>query len=960
MTAAHHAGDTGHNALGVPDFGQYRLGIELGHGASGRVFECTTPGTDETYAVKVVDLRHLRLSGGTDRVLKNLRREVKILKSLPAHANIVRMIDSLEQDAFFYLVLELVSGGDLFSLLMHRSGPRPRLHEKEAAYVFGQLLDGLAFLHGHRVVHRDLKLENILIANEWREGIYEYYRVKITDFGLSKAMGSGLVEAHSVVGTRRYAAPEILMGSNYDFRVDLWSLGVVLYILLVGRYPHDKPTVVQQEFLEDVVSRVECSTTARTILDGLLRLDPTRRYSLDRLKEFKWKGEEARGGRIQAFSDDPPSGRIQSQLSSAQTESLFGSQEWQAPPGAPGPEPSMSGLEPESDARPAVQARQPSVLMPSATSILGLDEDPPGRMSPARTAAAAAAPLNLGVGGASSSSAGRGSSADSGQQPASSGLDRPPLPRRRKKKPDADSENEMGSSKAQPSHPPQDYDDGGQRYQDAHDETSREGRRFSREDTAFRETQEREGRGSSRGRAEDRSRTTGRVVPPPARDEATSKRSSPDVGPTSAVPKHPLPTAVLPPPPRRPQTVRQEDADSSVNAVAAQLVRDNLDLGKEAGTSLSNVHVTENEALVHIVIPERYAGILLGKAGGRMRQVKASSGCNVWMTPRDGNANRMIVVVGEPANNVAAQGHFVDFLSQELAHQGLALQDLTIVMFLPADKVGIVVGKSGSGLQHIHRVSATKVNVLREEMDGKRLCTIVGTFENILVAERLIFEMIGQPLPPASAGKGPVPGLHAATSSQEQSGMPVSLSAAITSATGGKSKAISPITTVPLQSAPGSSSRKRPRQDGPPEAPSAAVPRVVPPPSHPPASSSSAAPPAAHHMPPPARPPPARTSGAPPARSGGAANSSATTAKSGSSSGSQLSFKSAAAAHKKHVLQQKQTQGVYHASSSQADGGAPSAAAVVPPPPPPQNSKAARRSQIKAEEFRGTSAKAGR
>mmetsp|Transcript_7381 Transcript_7381/g.13115 ORF Transcript_7381/g.13115 Transcript_7381/m.13115 type:complete len:849 (-) Transcript_7381:86-2632(-) len=792
MTAA----AAGSNPPAVPHFRadrEYHLGNELGHGASGRVFECTCTDSDETFAVKVVDMRHLRLSGGTDRVLKNLRREVKILKSLPTHANIVRMVDSLEKDEFFYLVLELVSGGDLFSALMHRAGPRPRLLEKEAAFVFSQLLEGLAFLHGRGVVHRDLKLENILIASETRDGPYVLYRVKITDFGLSKAIGSGLIEAHhSVVGTRRYAAPEILTGGTYDFRVDLWSLGVVLYILLVGRYPHDKPTIVKQDFIEDVVARVDCGTTAKTILDGLLRLDPTRRYSLDRLKEFRWKGEESRGSRLQNLSDDTPASHLPSQLSYLQTKSLFGSgsQEWIPPPGAPGdtPEADSSGLSPADDAYRAPPTRQASILMPSASSILGLaevvvsEEEDMDNEDGLQGRLASSASL-LGDPTASSVVAGR---------------ERPPLPRRRKKKHDAGDAYE----------PPQPPD-----FRAARSECEDEQPLDSADDQE--------------------------MAPVPRGEQQST--TSPDARPV--VPTPPPPAALPPLPPRPPPAVPLEELAAAMEASVRESVAK-----QEARTSLNNVHVTDNEVLVHIVIPDRFAGSLLGKAGAKLRQVKAATGCNAWMTPRDGNSNRSLVLVGNSGNNVAAQRMFVEMLSQELAANGLALQDITVVLFLPAPKVGYVVGKSGSGLLHIHQASATKVNVLREEMDGKRLCTIVGTFDNVLIAERLIFEMIGQPLPAAASQRGqqeglpppavagvPAPQRGPAPVPQSAACAPATVTAAINSSAGssGKKQAvISPITTVPLASIGPPNPRKRPRTtDGGGEAPYPGAP-PVPPESH--------------------------------------------------------------------------------------------------------------------------------
>merc|ERR1740121_3506505 len=175
----------------------------------------------------------MKLSPHGEKARQRLQRELTILRSLPPHPRIVKMVDSLEEGDWFFLVLELVAGGDLF-------GVRRPLLEREASFVFWQLTEGLGFLHRQGVVHRDLKLENVLVASERREGPHVLYDVKISDFGLSKSIGLGQAN-HSSVGTMRYAAPEVLDGRPYDFRADLWSLGVLLYVLLQGCYPDDQP-----------------------------------------------------------------------------------------------------------------------------------------------------------------------------------------------------------------------------------------------------------------------------------------------------------------------------------------------------------------------------------------------------------------------------------------------------------------------------------------------------------------------------------------------------------------------------------------------------------------------------------------------------------------------------------------------------------------------------------------------
>merc|ERR1719482_772233 len=136
--------------------------------------------------------------------MKNLKREVAILKNLPSHQTVVQCLDVFEEEDWFAFVLELVGHGfdnhtprTLFQSLLMRNPPVFR--NLEAAFVLRQLVVGLNFLHGHGVIHRDLKLENVLVASARRRGRDLLINVKIADFGLSKMVGGGLSEARSFV-----------------------------------------------------------------------------------------------------------------------------------------------------------------------------------------------------------------------------------------------------------------------------------------------------------------------------------------------------------------------------------------------------------------------------------------------------------------------------------------------------------------------------------------------------------------------------------------------------------------------------------------------------------------------------------------------------------------------------------------------------------------------------------------
>jgi serine/threonine protein kinase len=239
--------------------------------------------------VKTVSLRRLQLSADAERERAKLLREVEISKALPLHPKIVRMFDAFQEGSWFFMILELVGEKTLFTVL---TGRRPsRLLELEAKFVFGQMVEGLRFLHDRCVIHRDLKLENVLVASEHKQRQGVFYSVKITDFGLSKALGAGCCVARSLVGTRPYTAPEVESGSPYEFSSDIWCLGVLSYVLLAGKFPFGRTPAAQVE-VDDCVDRLRGSEMAKSSVSGMLQLMPSSRLSLDAISDLEWLQEE--------------------------------------------------------------------------------------------------------------------------------------------------------------------------------------------------------------------------------------------------------------------------------------------------------------------------------------------------------------------------------------------------------------------------------------------------------------------------------------------------------------------------------------------------------------------------------------------------------------------------------------------------------------------------------------------
>jgi len=315
-------------------FGGFARGRELGRGASGTVFECIRLGDGEKFAAKAIDLRRLRLSAKADRELKKLQREVDILKLVPPHANLVRFVDALEEGSWAFLVLEFVPGGDLFSALVRRpasAGSRPCFREAETVHVLTQLVDGLDFLHSHGVIHRDLKLENILVVRQTRWPPNLLCDVKITDFGLSKVVGDGMSAAHSTVGSPRYIAPEVLAQGVHDFRADFWSLGVLLHVLLAGRFPADGPGEVVQTSIDAAIGRLEASAAARSVVLGLLQVDRERRTTMAAVRQHEWLKLASPSVDLGTPSKRPRTATAPAApLPPASTISLFGSEDEEA------------------------------------------------------------------------------------------------------------------------------------------------------------------------------------------------------------------------------------------------------------------------------------------------------------------------------------------------------------------------------------------------------------------------------------------------------------------------------------------------------------------------------------------------------------------------------------------------------------------------------------------------------
>ncbi|KAI9846471.1 MAG: hypothetical protein M1838_001255 [Thelocarpon superellum] len=269
--------------------GPWQLGATLGRGATARVRKARHAVTGQAAAIKIVSKaaaasvqRRTSMKGkglptedprGPKQMPFGIEREVVIMK-LIEHPNVIQLYDIWENRGELYLVLEYVKGGELFDYLV-QAGHFP---EHEAIRYFRQILAGLTYCHHFSICHRDLKPENILMDRD--------KNVKLADFGMAALQPENHL-LNTSCGSPNYAAPEILEGKQYHGSdVDIWSCGVVLYAMLVGRTPFDDvdvPSILRniKAGRFDMPSRL--SPEAQDLLRNMLQINPTRRIKMDQI-----------------------------------------------------------------------------------------------------------------------------------------------------------------------------------------------------------------------------------------------------------------------------------------------------------------------------------------------------------------------------------------------------------------------------------------------------------------------------------------------------------------------------------------------------------------------------------------------------------------------------------------------------------------------------------------------------
>ncbi|XP_004615842.2 calcium/calmodulin-dependent protein kinase type IV isoform X2 [Sorex araneus] len=264
----------GSNRDALSDF--FEVEAELGRGATSIVYRCKQKGTQKPYALKV-------LKKTVDK--KIVRTEIGVLLRL-SHPNIIKLKEIFETPAEISLVLELVTGGELFDRIVEKG----YYSERDAADAVKQILEAVAYLHENGIVHRDLKPENLLYATPAPDA-----PLKIADFGLSKIVEHQVL-MKTVCGTPGYCAPEILRGCAYGPEVDMWSVGVITYILLCGFEPFYDERGDQFMFRRILNCEYyfispwwdEVSLNAKDLVKKLIVLDPKKRLTTFQALQHPW------------------------------------------------------------------------------------------------------------------------------------------------------------------------------------------------------------------------------------------------------------------------------------------------------------------------------------------------------------------------------------------------------------------------------------------------------------------------------------------------------------------------------------------------------------------------------------------------------------------------------------------------------------------------------------------------
>ncbi|EKX42291.1 CHK2 DNA damage checkpoint kinase [Guillardia theta CCMP2712] len=258
----------------------------IGQGKFAKVYKARHKASGNEVAIKVISKDKCK----KDEDLKRLQEEIEIMKKVK-HPHCIQFLEMFDSNSKLYIVMELVTGGELFDRIIAKE----KYSEKDAAHVFIQIVKAVDYLHSIGIVHRDIKPENVLYAN-----MREDSPIKLADFGLGKIID---IHEHDKVktmttlcGTPSYLAPEVIMRKGYGMECDIWSTGVILYILLSGMPPFDQtspPAVLFSHITKARYSFPDAfwsgvSAQAKDLIRNMMHVDPKKRFTPAQVFQHSW------------------------------------------------------------------------------------------------------------------------------------------------------------------------------------------------------------------------------------------------------------------------------------------------------------------------------------------------------------------------------------------------------------------------------------------------------------------------------------------------------------------------------------------------------------------------------------------------------------------------------------------------------------------------------------------------
>ena len=253
----------------------YVFGKFIGQGSFASVYEATKLVSNQKYAIKIFPKQRIR----SEKELRHFQHEIDIMAYFKS-PYIVHLFDFFYDPANFYLVFDLCKGGELFDYIIEND----KIGEKTAATIFKQVCLAISYSHSQNVAHRDIKPQNILIT--------EFPSIKVADFGLCGYISPDFNLLTSFCGSPLYLAPECMKREDYDGKKsDIWSMGVLLYTMVVGKPPWDNANIqslFQKIMMEQISFPSHVSKQCKNLISMMLKVNPTERASMEEILSHPW------------------------------------------------------------------------------------------------------------------------------------------------------------------------------------------------------------------------------------------------------------------------------------------------------------------------------------------------------------------------------------------------------------------------------------------------------------------------------------------------------------------------------------------------------------------------------------------------------------------------------------------------------------------------------------------------